>query len=315
MYFKYSNFTAKDSKKYFKSLKGREKLINARNIVDICINTNAYTQEVTLNIPHLIQSAEYILDRESKRKISKTELAKTFNNVLTKINNNAGDLNKISKLWKHLIHDEDGIIKIGDFYIKSIKSDQLFSNNPQDFFWLYENNQIYLVLPMDETADNDLSVVISDNLYGNQSVKVPLIFKDDINTAVLNGKDWVKSYILSEDIGYIYFIKAKIKEQIFYKVGISKNKDRFKYKNVEILDSNFIEMKMLKAALIEQYIHIINTDRRLFLSNIDNTFEGKNECYHVDLMDFYKRIDIEECVKVVCAYKNYNINTLRYAIN
>lgn len=315
MYFKYSNFTAKDSKKYFKSLKGREKLINARNIVDIFINTNAYTQEVTLNTPHLIQSADYILDRESKRKISKIELAKTFNNVLTKINNNARDLDKISKLWKHKIHEENGLIKIGDFYIKSIKSDQLFSNNSQDFFWLYENNQIYLVLPRDETADNDLSVVIQDNLYGNQSVKVPLVFKDDMNTAVLNGKDWVKSYILSEDIGYIYFIKAKIKEQIFYKVGISKNRDRFKYKNIEILESNFIEMKMLKAALIEQYIHIINTNRRLFLSNIDSTFEGKNECYHVDLMEFYKHMDIEECLKVVCSYKNYNINTLRYAIN
>ena len=209
MYFKYSNFNAKDSKKYFKSLKGKEKLISAINIVDIFINSNTRTQEITSNLPHLIQSAEYILDREAKRKISKIELAKTFNSVLTKINNNPTGLNKISKLWNHTIHDDCGMIRIGDYYIKSIKSDRLFSNNSQDFFWLYENNQIYLVLPRGETSDNDLDVIINANLYGTQSVKVPLIFKDNINTPILNGKDWVKSYILNEDVGYLYFIKAQ----------------------------------------------------------------------------------------------------------
>ena len=140
---------------------------------------------------------------------------------------------------------------------------------------------------------------------------IPLVPKQNIDTPILNGKDWVKTYALKKEIGYLYFIKAKLKNQLFYKVGISKSKDRFKYKNIEILDSKFIEMNMLKASILEQYIHLINSERRLFVSNIDNKFEGKNECYHIDLYNFYTEINFDECLEVVSKNKNYDLNLLK----
>ena len=89
MFHKYSNFTPKDNKKYFKSLRGKEKLTIAINIVNMFLNTKMFTQEITSKTPHIILAAEYILERQLKNKITNIELAKTFNNVLTKINNNS----------------------------------------------------------------------------------------------------------------------------------------------------------------------------------------------------------------------------------
>ena len=50
-------------------------------------------------------------------------------------------------------------------------------------------------------------------------------------------------------------------------------------------------MNMLRASIIDQYIHLSNSDRRLFIGDIDDTFEGKNECYRIDLYNKYKDYD------------------------
>ena len=307
-------FSAKDNKKYFKSLKGPKKLESALYIVDMFLNTKIYTKKLDIKTPHLIHSAEYILDRESKNFTSSLELSKTFNYVLTVTNNSSCNMEHIRKLYNFKMIRDKEYIKIGDYCVKFRESDTLFSDNPRDFFWLHENNQMYMVIPQNETTDNCLSVVLNKNIFNTKSVKIPLIHKNDINTAVLNGKDWVKHYILSDDEGYLYFIKARIKNQIFFKVGISKHLDRFKYKDVEIIDSKFIKMKMLQAALIEQYIHLSNSNRRLYMSSVDNSFEGKNECYHIDLIEFFNSINMKNCINTVCEYKNYNKDVLQYSI-
>ena len=71
---------------------------------------------------------------------------------------------------------------------------------------------------------------------------------------------------------------------------------------------------MLKASIIEQYIHIQNSERRLYVSNVDDAFEGKNECYHINLKEFYNKIDIDECLTKVCEFKGYDLNILKYAL-
>lgn len=73
-----------------------------------------------------------------------------------------------------------------------------------------------------------------------------------------------------------------------------------------MIESNFIEMNMLRASIIEQFIHLSNSERRLFIGDIDDTFDGKNECYHIDLYNKYKDIDINSCLDIICEYKDYD---------
>ena len=309
------NISSRDKRKYFLSLVGKEKLEMAIEVVSSFINTNSFTQEINSSTLNLVRAATYILERQSKGKNSYRNLAISFNVVMTLINNNYKDYMVFSKLFKHKIKYTSSELCIGEYIIKTSDSEELFSHDPNDLFWIYENNQLYLVLSKQHSANNDLDTIITSNKFNFPSVKLPLVHKNNISTPILNGKDWVKTYTLKKEIGYLYFIKAKIKNQNFYKVGISKSKERFKYKNIEIIESNFIEMTMLRASIIEQYIHLSNSDRRLYIGDIDNTFEGKNECYHIDLYKTYSDININKCLDKICEYKDYDKNILLYALN
>ena len=74
-------------------------------------------------------------------------------------------------------------------------------------------------------------------------------------------------------------------------------------------------MDMLSAAIMEQYIHIMNCERRLYINDIDSSFEGKNECYHINLYTKYIDLRVEECLETVCSKKGYDKDTLLYVIN
>ena len=50
------------------------------------------------------------------------------------------------------------------------------------------------------------------------------------------------------------------------------------------------------------------------MSSVDDSFEGKNECYHIDLIEFFNSINMENCINTVCEYKNYNKDVLQYSI-
>ncbi len=313
--FNLTNLSSREQKRYFNTLTSKEKVEAAISIVSKFINTEKFTQQISAETPNVIRAATYILERQSKGKNSFRNLAISFNTVMTLINNNYKDYLEFSKLFKNKIKDDNGQLILGDFIIKTVPGEKLFSQDPNDLFWIFENNQLYLVLSKEHSINNDLEEVIQLNKFNNSSVKVPLIRKQDLNTPLLNGKDWVKTYTLKKEIGYLYYIKGKIKDQIFYKVGISKNKERFKYKNIDILESNFIEMTMLRASIIEQYIHLSNSERRLFIGNIDSTFEGKNECYHIDLYNKYKNIDINNCLDTICKHKDYDKTILTYALH
>ena len=312
--FNLTNLSSREQKRYFNAITGKEKVEAAVIIVSKFINAEKYTQEINKDTLNIIRAANYILERQAKGKNSFRNLAISFNNVMTLINNNYKDYLEFSKLFKNKIKDENGQLILGDYIIKTVKGEKLFTKDPNELFWIFENNQLYLVLSKEHCANNDLEEVIQLNKFNSSSVKVPLIRKQDLNTPLLSGKDWVKTYTLKKEIGYLYYIKGKIKNQIFYKVGISKNKERFKYKNIDILESNFIEMTMLRASIIEQYIHLSNSERRLFIGNIDSAFEGKNECYHIDLYDKYKNIDINKCLGIICKHKDYDKNILTYAL-
>ena len=312
--FNLTNLSSREQKKYFNSLTGKEKLQTASELVSKFINTEKFTQQINAETPNVIRAATYILERQSKGKNSFRNLAISFNTVMTLINNNYKDYLEFSKLFKNKIKDENGQLVLGDYIIKTVKEEKLFSQDPNDLFWIFENNQLYLVLSKEHSMNNDLEEVIHLNKFNNSSVKVPLVRKQNTNAPLLNGKDWVKTYTLKKETGYLYYIKGRIKDQIFYKVGISKSKERFKYKNIEMIESNFIEMNMLRASIIEQFIHLSNSERRLFIGDIDDTFEGKNECYHIDLYNKYKDIDINSCLDIICKYKDYDKNILLYAL-
>lgn len=306
--------SSREQKRYFNVLTGKEKSEIAIDIVSKFINTEKYTQDINQDTYNIIRAANYILERQSKGKNSFRNLAISFNTVMTLINNNYKDYLEFSKLFKNKIKDESGQLILGDYIIKTVEGEKLFSQDPNDLFWIFENNQLYLVLSKEHSINNDLEEVIHVNKFNNSSVKVPLVRKQNIKAPLLNGKDWVKSYTLKKETGYLYYIKGRIKDQIFYKVGISKSKERFKYKNVEMIESNFIEMNMLRASIIEQYIHLSNSDRRLFIGDIDDTFECKNECYHIDLYNKYKDVNINTCLDIICEYKDYDKNILLYAL-
>ncbi len=309
------NISSRDKRKLFKSIHGKEKREMAIEIVSTFINSNQYTRDINENTKNLIKAAEYIMDRQATGKNSLKNLQISYNYVMTLISNDYKDYMNFTKIFNKKILESDGVLTLGEYIIKTDSNTTLFSNNPFDLFWIYENNNLYLVLPKRHTIDNDLGVIIEQNIYKDKSVKIPLIKSQYKNTPTLNGKDWVKHYILNNEVGYLYFIKGSIKNITFYKVGITKTTDRFKYKNIKILEKNFIKMDMLSAAIIEQYIHIMNCERRLFINDVDSTFEGKNECYHINLYNKYVDLSVEECLETVCNNKGYDKDTLLYVIN
>ena len=235
------NISSRDKRKLFKSMYGKEKREMAIEIVSAFINSNQYTRSINENTKNLIKAAEYIMDRQATGKNSLRNLQISYNYVMTLISNDYKDYINFTKIFNKKILECDGVLTLGEYIIKTDCNTTLFSNNPFDLFWIYENNNLYLVLPKRHTIDNDLGVIIEQNIYKDKSVKIPLIKSQYKNTPILNGKDWVKHYILNNESGYLYFIRGSIKDVTFYKVGITKTADRFKYKNIKLLEKNFIE--------------------------------------------------------------------------
>lgn len=79
---------------------------------------------------------------------------------MTLINNNYKDYLEFSKLFKNKIKDENGQLVLGEYIIKTVKEEKLFSQDPNDLFWIFENNQLYLVLSKEHSMNNDLEEVI-----------------------------------------------------------------------------------------------------------------------------------------------------------
>lgn len=198
--FTLTNLSSREQKRYFNTLTGKEKSEIAIDIVSKFINTEKYTQDINQDTYNIIRAANYILERQSKGKNSFRNLAISFNTVMTLINNNYKDYLEFSKLFKNKIKDESGQLILGDYIIKTVEGEKLFSQDPNDLFWIFENNQLYLVLSKEHSINNDLEEVIHVNKFNNSSVKAPLVSKQNIKAPLLNGKDWVKTYTLKKKL-------------------------------------------------------------------------------------------------------------------
>lgn len=291
----------------FKSADSKSKTSLAIVIVNEFLNTVRFTKEINENTYNLKMAAEFILLNEMKNGC----MIKAYNKVCTMVYNSFHDYEKIkSDLLSNPIIDNK---YIGEYFIHG-NYDSLLSTNPGDFFLIYNSNNFYIVLDAEHVADNsDVGDIIKNNIFNNSSVIVPLSKKCYELTKTLNGKDWVKEYALKNNTGYLYFIKFLKNNKQFHKVGISKSKDRFKNEHIIILEQHFIEMDMFSAAVKEQYIHIVNTNKRVFSDDLDD-FGGKNECYHVDLYNKYKKLDLNECLDTVSTFSGYDTIMLKYIV-
>lgn len=290
--------------KQFKKLKGLEKTNISVAIVNNFLNTKQFTKKVNSKTFNIRESAELILISE----INDVDLEITYNKVCTMVFNSKKSLDIIKeKVYNRTLQDNICTIQLDDFYIRTSNFDSLKSTNSNDLFWLHKDDEIFLVLKEEHSDNNSVGDVLSN------SKLLPLYNKKYDKTKVLNGKDWVKHYLIKPEEGYLYFVKLKISSKEFYKVGISKSINRFKNK-VDVLESNFIKMSMLKASLIEQFIHIENKNRRLYVDSIDSKFEGKTECYYNNMTDFYTSIEMDTCIDVVSKYNGYDKNIIKLAL-
>lgn len=117
-----------------------------------------------------------------------------------------------------------------------------------------------------------------------------------------NGNDWIRYYIGRNDKGYIYKLKCKKENTIFYKIGITKNiEKRINQisKNIDIIDVEYEENYMILNAIRERAFHEENINRKL---HFNDKFDGCNECYvlNLEIPNLSKSLDILEY--------NYTIN-------
>ena len=272
-----------------------------------------------INLPmfdeRMIPTAILLLNSEIKEEDKYVR----FNKAVTSMYNNTSDFNKISSFIKNKdVRYEDSNIELyndNESYVvySSSENDKYNFTNVSQYSYIVRNDKIYMILSMGDLNNNDIEIVVSTNIRNENSCLCPIVRKENINDRKLNGKNWVKHYVFNKCEGYLYFLKLNVNDVLTYKVGITKNSvlKRYKGSSAIIIEQKEICMNMLLASIYEQYIHLSNFNIRDFIKDVDDNFEGKNECYHIDLYDNYIIFDINEVIEVVARHNSIESSILK----
>lgn len=219
--------------------------------------------------------------------------------------------------------------KVGNQYYKNIVNNKFeFSSNLIEKFnesditnsmlhhpsicYLYNNGNMYFLTndvdmcyeDEDDNKREDIKITHECEQYSFRK-----IYSIDSKYSI-KGKDWIKYYLFNKnEFGKLYFLKMSYKDIIFYKVGITKNDIKSRYKaltkSITIIDYIQYDMNMLKASIIERFLHY----KYKHLQEIPKIhFEGKTECFYNDIHNYYKNDKLIENKSIMYIASEYNLS-------